>query len=423
MKVLYAAALFIMLSSSTCEKERLTELPSYSFPKSPQSIASNLVWRTFLAENHGTAFNNNPIVNREQNVLTSSRFNPNGREIFKLYDGKTGALKWTWDDYLRNEEGFYNEAHLVFNDIMVLSAHNATYAFNMVTGQTLWKNYIDTMYGEAYIFKDDKGYVYKLFDGEKGQYTIHVFRTRYDQLNWELVCSLKDSTETYPTFSSSTLTATQNRNEEDVIVFTTYKYKDTDVPTKSEVVCYNLTRHKFDWIKDYSDRYGEFAVARIQSAQGRVFTFATRGSTYFLCCFDVNTGELLWENKLPDFGVSLHLYKTGLIVTCNNSSPVRCYHQNTGYIKWEQRFDETILPQLNFQSGASSLVKQYLFSTLCDHLLILNADYGAVVYLGEDGNPEGCLQDGVAVNERDQTLYVGDRSCINCFKLPAEVKW
>jgi outer membrane protein assembly factor BamB len=423
MKFIYLIITAVILSSSTCKKEDPLDPPPSGVidPSKPSELV--LDWRSFLADNQQEAFSNNPILNSQQDILMSSLFNPDGREIFKLFDGKTGKLKWTWDDYLRNEEGFFNERHLVIGDHVILSAHNATYAFNMVTGQTVWKNYIDTMYGSPFIFKDESGYVYKTFSGEKGRYMVYVFRTRYDQLNWELVCSLKDSTESYTSFSSSALTATYNKNGDEVIIFTTYKYIGPGTPNKAEVVCYNITQKKFDWIKDYSTRYTEFAVARIKSNQNRVFTFALKGPSFYLTSFDVNTGELLWENKLQDFGVGMFLYKNSIIVTCNNSTPVRSYYQSTGYMTWEQKFDATILPKLNFDFGGSNLFKNYLFSTHCNNMLILSADNGAVVYFKQGAKDGGCLQNGVAINEMSRTFYVQDRKYVNCFKIPQEVKY
>jgi hypothetical protein len=82
-----------------------------------------------------------------------------------------------------------------------------------------------------------------------------------------------------------------------------------------------------------------------------------------------------------------------------------------------------MLADINFTFGDSKIFKNYLFSTQCDHLLVLNLDNGSIVYFKDISLPNGCLQFGLEINEEKRCFYVQDRMSVVCYKLPDEVKY
>jgi outer membrane protein assembly factor BamB len=142
-----------------------------------------------------------------------------------------------------------------------------------------------------------------------------------------------------------------------------------------------------------------------------------------LVAFNVKDGSVAWEKKLPNFGVGIYLYKNSIIPLCNGGNPVTAYDLNTGNVVWQQNFTDDQLSNLNFDLSDSKVFKNYLLSTQCDHLLVLNLDNGSIVYFKDISLPNGCLQFGLEINEEKRCFYVQDRMSVVCYKLPDEVKY
>jgi outer membrane protein assembly factor BamB len=407
---------------STCKKEPPPQSQPYRNIFEPKKSVLPLIWSTYLdVQTKQQTSSINPILNSEGNVLMSNFSLQSNREPMALYDGKTGKLKWTWDDYFRNEGGFWDRSHTVVNDVLVLSAHNATYALNMLTGQTVWKHYMDTMYGSPFVFNDGE-YVYKSFIGETGSYSNHIFRTRYDNINWELVCTYTDSTRKFDDIYNAAMAFTQNDNGDKLLVAAFNCACSTDL--FALIYCYNISKQRFEWLHNYDDRYAAFWNASMQASNQKAFTTAHYGGEMHLSAFNLNDGSIAWDQIIPDIGVGLFLYKDNIISTCNGAKPVSCYSQNSGELVWKQDFANEHFPlTLNFTFGDASIFKNYLFSTQCDNLLVLNADNGNVVFNDQVALPNACLEYGVAINEKERTFYVQDRTYVNCYKLPQQVTY
>lgn len=413
--------LFLTFNNIGCKDEAVKPNSSQSNIYKQVPFTLDSIWRSYLDENKMETFSINPILNSNNDILMSAWGSSSKSEIFKLYDGVTGSLKWQWSDYYRKEEIFNDERHIVINDALILCSHNATYALDILTGQTIWKHYADTMYGEPFIFKDEDGYIYHSFTGEHGNATCYIFRTKYDQLKWELVCSYND-TISFNRMGSTSIAFSKNSKGEKIMIYTLYLVSAQN-KTMSRVCGFNMDTKQTEWVKDYTDKYIEFRVCKMASSVNRVYTFAVNGATWYLVAINATDGSIAWDNVLPDFGVSMHLYKDNIVALCNGSSPINCYNQNNGNLVWQQNFTPADIAKLNFTFGDANVFKNYLFSTQCSNLLVLNLDNGSVVFNKQVALPEGCLQYGIAINEQKRWFYVQDRYNVLCYKLPVEVKY
>lgn len=415
-KTVYFCFLIICISASTCKKEPPVASSNFASPQGELT----LLWKSYLYDANG-AFSINPILNNNKDILMSARYNSIGEsEIIKLYDGRTGVQKWEWNDYLRHEEYFLNSSHAISDDVLILSAHNATYALNMITGQTVWKNYIDTMYGSHLVYTHD-GYVYKGFQGEEGRFKSYIFRTPVHALNWELVCTYTDSTNQFDRMYVKGMSFAQNSKGETLII---YPLACGGAASSFAVICcFNVTKGKYEWIKNYDDKYLAFWSGGVMVSGQSVVLYAVRGVVFYILGLDLSDGSFLWDRTLPSDGVGLYQYKGNVVSTVNGRSPVTCYRPETGQIIWQQNFTPETISKFNFETGDANVFKNYFLSTQCNNLLILNLDNGNVVYNKQVAQNRGCLQYGVAINEQERTFYVQDRTYVNCFKLPEEVKY
>jgi outer membrane protein assembly factor BamB len=417
--------LFIVLISSKCKEEAIKPLPNKNLWGQP-TPAIDTLWTASLG------FGITPKLTNNKDILMSEVFTNVQGENFKLFDGNTGKLKWEWADYFKVEESFGGGSHTVINDALILCGRNATYALNMHNGQTLWKHLMDTMIGSPQIYNDEDGYIYHGFGSKTENSTYYIYKTKYHEPKWELVCTFKDTLPLDRVLGTS-IACSNNAKGEKIMVFTLYMdyTLNGELKTVSKVCGYNLNTLQYEWIKDYSDQWGELSICKMQNSNGKVFTFAAKGPKGLLLAFDVNNGNIAWKQELPEYGTSLMLYKNSIVITSDYGSTtdkgfVISFDQNSGNKIWESIFiNEGILGKPSYQFGfdATNIFKNYLFSTQCNNLLILNLDNGAIVFNKPVSLPNGCLQYGVAINEQKRCFYVQDRNKAICYKLPEEVKY
>lgn len=404
-------------SLSTCKKEPPPEVP---FP-SPSS-ALELVWQV-----PSPYYSSPPMLNSNGDVLMSASFiDPTKGEIFKLLDQTNGEVKWEWKDYFKPKEGFAKDLMVQRNDVLVLSDRNYNYALNMLTGQTIWRNQIDTMEAEPQIYEDADGYVYKGFRSFTQPSTVHILRTMYNTGNWEFVCTYTDPNPIPGRFEVASIGVTLNAKGEKMVAFAIYTYSpDPEVPVKPLIIGYNLNTKVFDWVKNHDDFLREFSVFMFNNNQGIVYSFGYFASTGYLVATKVDDGSILWKRELAGRGIGIDFYKQNLIVTCSGQSPVVCLNQETGALVWQQPFNTISDAQrthLNFQDGECTIYKNYHLSTQCNYLLALNLDNGSMAYFEKAALPEGCLQSGIVVDEQKKVFYTEDRLRLLCYKLPEVLK-
>lgn len=413
MKYFFSISVLLSLMVIGCKTKEEAYKP---LPKTLTQLELDTIWR-FKNE-----YSIMPTLNSDRDLLVSEMFQINGDE-FKLLDGETGKLKWKWFDYFQKEEGFRSLNSIYIDDIMVLCSRSRTYAFNAKTGKTLWRHRIDTLFGEPQIYQDDEDYIYHGFTSLKG-YRAYVYRASYDKGDWTPICTFEDSTMHFDSPSITPVALSKNDKGEKIMIFTLYLFSNKGEPQTAIKVCgFNMVTNKYEWVKDYSDKYAEFMVCKMASNDTKVFTYAVSGLNRYLVAINANDGSIAWEQSMPDLGVGIYPYKDKLISLSNGSRPVICVDQNTGNIAWQQNFTPETIDNFNFTFGDSKVFKNYLFSSKCNYLLVLNLDDGSVVYNKRISLPNGCLQFGVDINEEKRWLYIQDRYYINCYKLPDEVKY
>ncbi|MCF8254819.1 MAG: PQQ-binding-like beta-propeller repeat protein [Bacteroidia bacterium] len=403
----------ISFLSITCKVEEHA-----SPPKQVSKMILDTVWTAYIG-----GYSNNPITNSNGDVLMSKVFdNPEG-EKFKLYDGKTGKLKWEWHDYFTPEYEFSDNKHILIKDILALCSEYNTYAFDIKTGKTIWRSSMPNLVGSSQFYAGPEEYIYQGYWDRTRTFKNYFYRTKYDKGNWELVCTFEDSTKQFDVIYSSPVAFSKNNKGEQIMVYTLHLLSSRDGDIYASKVCgFNLVTNKFEWVRDYSDKYYEFMICNMQSNNEKVFTFATYGSKRYLIAINANDGSIAWEQIIPDLGVGLFSYKDMVIPTCNGNNPLTAYNQTTGKPVWSNPLTGLGLELLNFTFGDAIVYKNYLISTQGDNLLVVNLDGGGVLYKEKIALPKGYLQFGVAINEKERLLYVQDRLRVVCYKLPDEIK-
>lgn len=387
------------------------------YPPNPweKKLELEEVWKTLLDEETGIETGSiRPIINRDGDIIMSNNNLRSEQEPIKLYNGKTGELKWTWKDYDGVAYNFYIDKNTTIGDALFLSAYNITYAMDMVTGQTLWKNRVNK-YGSPGIYSNGD-YIYKGFTGESWEYAHYLYRTKYNEANWELVYKYTDTTQTFNSLFETTVNFAKKSNGDELVIYPLEEGGSTKSP--SILCCYNLTQKKVEWIVKNAIDYGSFLIGPQSIVyNGMFYSFAGLK----LVAFKIEDGSIAWDREIGSPGspgVELFLYKNNLITTARNDDPIYSINSETGDIIWSQN-NYAASSQSGFDFGSSVIFKNFLISTQCDVLLFINLDNGKVI--AQKQIDKGCLEYGITVNEKEGVFYVGDSKYVRCFKLPEEV--
>ena len=414
--------LLLVLLISACKK---TE-PNLTPPSYESFSSFQLVWRTALSDssNHSDKISSiNLLMNSDGDILTSDKYNHGTvSEAYKLYDGTTGKLKWSWNEHLKTLEYLFQFQPLKVNDALVFCGHNTMYSIDLISGKTIWNQLTDTMYGGEELFKDEDGYIYYEYPTQAGAFTtFHVVRTYYNQLNWESIYSFTDSTNRKG--YTKAIAFSKNNLGEKLLLYSRdieYRYNYT----KNRICCYNLTTKNTEWIKEYSDRMCDRMPPSTQfTNEGRLFKVwsTTDGSEdYFLAAISIQDGSIIWEKKLPNWCYCFP-YKDKIVCDGAYQNPIQCFNQSTGVDAWKVIFSDYYINLMNPIQDNPVVFKNYLFSTIRSDLLVINLDNGTNYIYKDVALPGWSIDVAVSVNETKRLIYVKDAFNLNCFKLPKEI--
>ncbi|MFZ4798537.1 MAG: hypothetical protein ACOYMA_13655 [Bacteroidia bacterium] len=401
---------------SNCKRQ---EPPIPSHPPYKSFSALELVWRTKLSDSINTkVFDIFPTKNSEGDIFFSSNYYLKNEHSFILIDGKTGVLKWEVFPFLgSNENPFFSQKPYLLNDVLVFHTQNYIYSLSTVTGQILWKQSTSIMNGTYDIFHDNDKYIYFATEIKKpGIIENEIYRTKYNDLNWELVTKIIDSSNYYN--AGNTLTFTHNMKEESLLILE----KDLEVNYKnvlSRFYCYNITLGKMQWVTELKDKVIQFENSypgKIEcNNQNVIFTWLNYNfSVSAVCALKLEDGSLAWENIDSisgfNFDFNFFIYNKNNII---RNDAVKSLNSLTGSENWISKY--------NYNEYTKIIFKNYLFSTGRSYLSVYDLNNGNQVFNNSVSLPGWSIQGKVAISEDNRLLYFKDELYLNCFKLPSEI--
>lgn len=408
---------FLILNQGCKMREKISPASTYIL----DSSQVDTIWRSEIQDGSIT-----PIINSEGNVLSSKTFsNPKG-EVFELRDGRNGRLIWQWSDYFTPEFSFRGASIIFHKDVVVLSKSFRTYAFDAITGKTLWRDEQNGMIGDKSMAIDEDGFIYHSFKAnDQNNRNIYIWRTRFDNIKWEQVCVFIDSVNNNK-ISTMNMVIAKNKKGEKFVVFTPVIYRTINGVNRhmSKVISYNITLNRLEWQIDYNPDTSnlQFWNTDMIVYGEKIFIYAVSGSDYFLMAYQVEDGKLVFSKLLENYGVGLHFYNGMVVPLLNGNSPISAYDVKTGLIQWSNDFSNINKFEINFDFYDSRVYKNFLISSQCNKLLSINLDNGKVVFFDKPKVMGECLQFGLAINEEKRWFYVQDRKYINCYTLPFQIK-
>ena len=230
------------------------------------------------------------------NVLTSESF------YIASYDRKTGIRNWRFS----NELGSISSMAL-YEDRIIAQNWNAVLALNKNTGQKLIRHNIrvgktSTTYG--YVI-DSYYYTSMLKADESEAYLVRSKTT--DLQDWKIVYTVTKETVngSQPGVESTNRWVSPDTQDE-ILVF----QHRMAFPNRVDLVAYNLTADSVLWWHPEIDENGNSNQRQITISQNRAYFQGTSK----LRCFDIATGDLIWETHYGPWNQGGKFFGAGSIV-------------------------------------------------------------------------------------------------------------
>jgi outer membrane protein assembly factor BamB len=404
--------LIIITFTLACKSKQVIDIPDTK-TKSIDSIWSVLCGVSIT-----------PKITSDGNVIYNELFshNPKGDSFIKI-DGLTGKRIFEWNDYLHSPVPVTDRSIFFTNDKMIFSNGPRNYCVNTITGKTIWRTQLLNYGASGALYFDGNDSYYQSMS--KKDFSVDIYKSNIESGRKDLLLSIYDSSRTYHYLQIDPMVIAKNSLNENVLLIVISYLSDFDGNEPiQKIISFNLDKNILEWEVDYAGKIYEFQ-SNIFKTKGNKTYLA--GSTYhdgrFLVCINNDNGQIIWQQKLPDFCTSVHLYQDQVIALCNGRQPITSYNQQSGSIDWMQSFKDEKFKELNFAFDDAIVFKNYLISSQCGNLLALNLNTGHVVYYKEIAYGSACLRGGVAINESRRLFYVNDRFRILCYPLPEEISY
>ena len=385
----------------------------------PSEISTNLeiIWATPFYPDSSTSYYVNPLFSMNYLVLANESSDAQHPIQVRIFDRLTGQIHSAWRDGYRSiiEKGLLQDCMIGGNNqnIICLYTKQHLYGYSLETGQRLWKTVIPSdgishmSISERYAFVSyAPGTIPKSLsklisvDLETGNSTEIL--TLYIEDNYE--------------FDINPPTMYINNQGDILLYFTTSGWNFTTVHGRVNMYCYNMTKKQMVWLKKDFTKDTDASEAQqppLVIENNKLIVTSLRA----IHCFDMNTGELLWQHENLAFADRPYLYHEGkLYVRSGDPCMLYCFDAQTGQKLWEN----TTLNPIPAPWGNMAIYKDKLYFTAWGKnawigLFCVDATTGE--FLWQDAGPTGRVSYGVIADQEKGYLYCQSGWLVMCVDL------
>lgn len=407
---------WLILINVTCTKPISDSYPSLPCMYDCDTSKLELVWIEPLNLDTTTEASFVPLLWNNHAIYSSTFKNPDG-DIIHLHDGITGERKWEWANYVRPADHSYDvNSHYVYQDRLIISCRNQTYAIDLYSGTTLWNNDVINGIGDprANLIND---YIYQ---GHTcyGDTNLSAYLTRLhvNGGEWDTVYVFKSQDGYSNNFEPPALWI--NPYGDSVLFFQNRSWNFSKSDGKIDLIAYNLNKNKEEFFLGDVDLEGNSSTAIPLIHLDKAYFLGT--STVY--CIDLKSGKLAWKHAFIPYqvhfmGGSMLMFENKLIVKAGTDE-LYALDSKTGNIIWNLR-------DIASGEGHMSEYNGYLYF-LGGYFCMVNARTGQQlikqrrspsqflpIARGEFGAGSGLIVDG-----KNGYIYLSDSRYAMCIKIP-----
>jgi outer membrane protein assembly factor BamB len=409
-RMLYLISIMHLLFSG-CEKE---PFPTPQ-PPLPDSQKLQIVWQKPVSADTLEYYVNMQDVLDNKLVYAVNLTTPTATIQSRSADD--GNLKWIFSDF-ESPVGGFSSLHSIYvsNNNVMVNDMGDTYCIDAASGLKNWYSPAPFNFGTANMIG---GFFY--MNHRTGSYpnimSSSLVRTKAQGSfsGWDTVYTRLALPDSFPSLNIPTLWI--NPQGDSILLFEDVDIYNGPPPTagryKSNITALNLLTRDIVW--QYPDFKGYYNAPPLVDGD-RLYI---NGPDVF--CFDLNTGNLLWQKPFEGGvgGTSLVVHNDILVV---QSSQIGMWGINkyTGDIIWYNKDTDGMTWELILFDGTV-----YCTSSGYGRLYAVNAETGATIWKEQSPNRKNpktgnasFASAGVAIDPERRLLYTADKYYVMCIKLP-----
>lgn len=405
-----------------CRKEPLIPDPPQP-PCDTCNVAKGLevVWQQPLKQDtsNGSYGKQHTIVGND--ILITTMFG-GVKDILRLFDGQTGAEKWSWYDPAEVSDGELVSDLKYYNGKILICSYHDIIAINPETGMTIWKTDTKTKGGSGgpriSVFDD---HIYHQHHGNNAPFNEiwTLVRSGSESPNWDTLLLFNLSQNGNYTGFFESIARLPSLNGDTIVFFQNRQfYFDYPFDNRLDLYAYNITQKRYEWvINDPEPADGNSSVGDPLIYDGKLYF---RGG-YTLFCIDIVTGEILWKRKFDNYlehlVVSALVYAEGKLILQTAYGYLYALNPKTGSITWKSEWHGGNCKQMIYYKG-----NVYFASGGDGKLHAVRVSDGRTIWKEKSPNAEkygtSSITTGIAINEQLGYLYTTDDRYLMCIKLP-----
>ncbi len=380
---------------------------------------SNLevVWQVPLQKDTGEYGSFDPLV-YNGDVLFSLIFETN-YETLKMRDGKTGELKWEWDEQLGQGYSASDLSKYLVGNQLIYNNGRSFYSINLDEGSTNWAYKVENGCNNNAITLLGSD-LYGIFQ-PCGQAVgaNYVVRTNIDDgLHWDTVFVQSMEDGYTPGLWPPSYWVGPNNDTLLLVLDRKVQYHiSSDTSNKVNLVVFNMTGDSLEYVLEEFDETGlanhhpPLVWQDVMYVQGRNSVF----------CFDIPSGQLIWRKTYPvneGTATSNLLVVNNKLIVNTDIDGIYALDPFTGIVIWERHDSGSNCADMVEHDGI------VYFGCVGDgYLYAVDTETGKHIWKERSPNrkkgfPDANFLAGVAINPGLGYLYVEDKYFAMCIKLP-----
>ena len=410
--MLIAASILQALLLFSCTKSEYVP-PVLPAPPVYNNDFPAVIWQTPLGGDSAEYSSIDPLL-IDGNVLVSRQaILETQNEMLKMFEGHTGKLLWTWDDYINpwigqritSPNGYY-----IVDGLLTVCSNQDNYGINLHDGSTKWATMIDdgaafTSVFEGVLFHTIAYGVAPVSDSSR------LIACDAQLGNWEEVFFVQKDDQ----FEVNLVppAAYINDQNDTILIFQNRQIVIHPADGRIDLYCYNMTQDTLIWMVEDLDPEGNSNVRPPLIDGDRIYFWGLR-TAY---CLDLNSGNVLWQKRYGYSNIlssNSLIYEDLLIFKLDNGDLI-ALDKTTGSQIWENKDVGSCCVEMRLYG------ERLYFSS--GRLFIVDVNTGKKLHAFDAPNlsarfPHATFIHAVAVDEEQGRMYTTDGYFLLCMELP-----
>ena len=254
-----------------------------------------MIWQQPLSFDTLQWASEGPLLFKNEVLFTKTSFGA-FPDSLKMFDRKTGLIKWTWANYF--PESVEIQGELIKKEEKIFcNTWKSVFCIDALTGRTIWRSSFEKGLGGSQIgIIGDYIYHSRYEDSSRVRTKGYLVRSNIHTGIWDTVYT-QDKIDQFEPMAIIPPSLWINKLGDSILVFkiSYVDFHPIGANVRFDLVAYNLSRKKVEYRLDSFATGNSTKSSLISNDKCYVL------SGFALHCVDLVTGKILWEKRLGQF--------------------------------------------------------------------------------------------------------------------------